>query len=196
MRNAIKNGFVLSVVGAILVGGVLGYVIFARQGSSTASRSTTAPTKQLQVSLRRGIYPTLGLVLEQPTSWLVAAQAGLLTLSSPDAGLTSVAISAPAPAGQEAKLRPEINTQLVKAFTPAKVLSQKRGPIGRTPAITTAILGTSRAKRQVLILSTAVSSKYRTYSIQVLFKAPRPSRQSVLEVRNMLASMRFVAPSA
>jgi hypothetical protein len=192
IKNALRNGFVLSVVGAVLVGSVIGWLLFGSSGSKTASKSSG---KSLQVSLRRGIYPPLGLALEQPTSWLTTQPSGLLRLSSPDAGATSVVIAAADVAGKANSLRPQINSQLVKTFKPAKVIGRTHGPIGKTPAISTAILGTSTAKRKVLIISTAVSSAYRTYSIQVFFTKPTPTRQSVLEVRNMLASIRFFSPT-
>jgi hypothetical protein len=190
----VKNGFVLSVAGAVLLGSVLGWLLFADHGSS-AKTTTTAGSRAIQISLRQGIYPPLGVALEQPTSWLTSSQGGILQISSPDAGQTSLAISDPAGAGNDSTLRPAINSQIVKTFSPAKVIAQQRGPIGKTPAITTAILGTTNAGRKVLILSTAVTSAYRTYSIQVFFKAQHPTRQSELEVRNMLASIRFFAPS-
>lgn len=194
MKNALKNGFVLSVVGAVLVGGALGWVLFGRNGGGSAPAKK--PTESaIQVSLRRGIYPSLGLALEQPTSWLTSSETGLLSLSSPDAGATTVAISDPAPAGQDAKLRPAINSQLIKTFAPAKIIGRKTGPIGTTPALTTAIIGTTKTKLKVLVLSTAITSKYRTYSIQVLFKSLSPSPQSLLEVQHMLASIRFLAPT-
>lgn len=192
----LRNGYVLSVIGAVLLGATVSLLVFRGGGAKTTAGHPPPGGKVLQVSLRRGIYPTLGLVLEQPTSWLSDLRTGLLTLSSPDAGAAAVAISDPAPAHNDAKLRPEINSQLVRAFAPAKVIGRQHGPIGKTPAITTAIIGTSRAKLKVLILSTAVSSPYRTYSIQVVFKSLHPTRQSLLEVRSMLASIRFVAPSA
>ena len=129
-----------------------------------------------------------------PTSWLTTIQAGVLTIASPDAGLTSLSVSAPAPAGKEKTLRPEINSLLVQRLKPARVQAQLRGPIGKIPAITTAIQGTDRGQK-IVVLSTAISSPYRTYSIQVFFRAPHPSRQSRLEVTNMLASMRFVVPA-
>jgi hypothetical protein len=195
VKNALRNGFVLSVLGAVLLGAVLSWLIFGGGGSSSQTTKKSSGNL-IQVSLRRGIYGPLGLALQQPTSWLTAAQGTLLTLSSPDAAQASLTITDPAPAGQADKLRPEINSQLVKAFSPAKVIGQRHGPIGKTPAITTAILGTSRAKRQVLILSTAISSKYRTYSVQVVFKTLRPTPQSLLEVQKMLASIRFFAPTS
>ncbi|MDX6296453.1 MAG: hypothetical protein QOI51_310 [Nocardioidaceae bacterium] len=193
MKNALKNGFVLSVVGAVLIGSVIGWLIFGDHGSNNA----TAPPgrKAIQISLRRGIYPPLGVALEQPTSWLTSNQGGILLLSSPDAGQTSLAISDPAPAGNDARLRPAINSQLVKTFAPAQVIGSRHGPIGKTPALTTAILGTGRSKHKILILSTAISSAYRTYAVQVFFRAAHPTQQSLLEVRNMLASIRFFAPT-
>jgi hypothetical protein len=194
IKNALKNGFVLSVVGAVLVGGALGWLLFGRHSAGSTPKGTPARSA-IQVSLRRGIYPSLGLALEQPTSWLTSSETGLLSLSSPDAGATSVAISDPAPAGQDTKLRPAINSQLVKTFAPAKIIGRRTGPIGTTPALTTAIIGTTKAKRKVLVLSTAITSKYRTYSIQVLFKSLSPSPQSLLEVQHMLASIRFFAPT-
>jgi hypothetical protein len=194
MMNALKNGFALSVAGAILVGGAIGWLLF-HTGSTTSSPGKPAQRAAIQVSLRRGIYPSLGLGLEQPTSWLTSSQPGLLSLSSPDNGSTTVAISDPAPAGNATKLRPAINKQLIKTFAPAKVIGRQKGPIGTTPALTTAIIGTTKTKLQVLVLSTAISSTYRTYSIQVLFKSLKPSPQSLLEVQHMLASIRFFAPT-
>ncbi|MGI8803873.1 MAG: hypothetical protein ACR2KV_17205 [Solirubrobacteraceae bacterium] len=189
VTKALKNGFVLSVVGAILLGSVLGWLLFADHGSSsTASRARTG----IQISLRRGIYPALGIQLEQPTSWLTSAQGVVLTLASPDAGLTTITISSIGGPGQDVPLRRQINSQIIKTFAPAKVIAQTHGPIGTIPAVTTGILGT---KRKILILSTAVSSKYRTYGIQVFFKAIKPTRQSVLEVHNVLNSIRFFVPT-
>lgn len=196
MPAALKNGYVLSVVGAILVGGALGWAVFANHGSGSSSNSTANPGQTpIQISLRRGIYLSLGLALEQPTSWLTSSQPGLVTLSSPDDGASTVAISDAAPAGNDKKLRPAINSQLVKTFNPAKIIGRRTGPIGHTPALTTAIVGTTKAKTKVLILSTAVTSKYRTYSIQVLFKSLNPSKQSLLEIQHMLASVSFFAPT-
>jgi len=196
MTNPLKNGYVLSVGGAILVGGVLGWAVFGNHGSNSASRSNgKAGRSAIQISLRRGIYRGLGLALEQPTSWLTSSQVGLVTLSSPDDGASRMAISDPAPAGNDAKLRPAINKQLLKTFDPAKIIGRRNGPIGQTPALTTAIVGTTKAKTKVLILSTAVTSKYRTYSIQVLFKSLHPSTQALLEVQHMLASVSFFAPT-
>jgi len=196
MTRALKNGYVLSVVGAILVGGALGWVLFGGGGSNSTGTSQAKPGRSaIQISLRRGIYRGLGLAMEQPTSWLTSSQPGLVTLSSPDDGASTMAISDPAPAGNDTKLRPAINSQLIKTFDPAKIIGRRNGPIGRTPAVTTAIVGTTKAKTKVLILSTAVTSKYRTYSIQVLFKSLHPSTQSLLEVQHMLASVSFFAPT-
>jgi hypothetical protein len=192
MTTVLKNGYVVSVVGALLVGGAIAWLLIGNGGSTS---STSKSGTEVQISLRRGIYPPLGLALEQPTSWLTSTPGGVLTLASPDAGQTSMTISDPAAAGNETKLRPEINSQLVKTFSPAKVIAQKHGPIGKVQAITTAILGSRGGKRQILILSTAISSPYRTYSIQVFFKAQKPTNQSLAEVRNMLASIRFFAPT-
>jgi len=193
MTTALKNGYVVSVIGALLVGGAIAWLLIGN-GSGSGSPASK-PGTEVQISLRRGIYPPLGLALEQPTSWLTSTPGGVLTLASPDAGQTSLTISDPAAAGNETTLRPEINSQLVKTFSPAKVIAQRHGPIGKVQAITTAILGSRGGKHQILILSTAISSPYRTYSIQVFFKAQKPTNQSLAEVRNMLASIRFFAPT-
>jgi hypothetical protein len=196
MTKALKNGYVLSIVGAILVGGALGWAVFANHGPGSTSKTGGKPGQTpIQISLRRGIYRSLGLALEQPTSWLTSSQPGLVTLTSPDDSSSTVAISDPAPANSDSKLRPAINSQLTKTFAPAKIIGRRTGPIGQTPALTTAIIGTTKAKTKVLILSTAVTSKYRTYSIQVLFKSLHPSTQSLLEIQHMLASVSFFAPT-
>lgn len=177
----------LVVAAALLLGGFLGWLLFADHGGGpSGGRAAIAPTK-----LRVATYPTIGLGLAQPTTWHGSLQRGVVRLLSSDQSV-SVAISAPAAAGQDAQLRRADATDLRRLFRPSRLLGRQRGKIGGLPALITELVGTSPRRSKIRILSTALSSPYRSYSIQV-FTALRPSSQRLLELRSVLASVRFSA---
>lgn len=178
----------LIVAAALVTGGFLGWLLFAGHGDSSSPRARPgAPTPFRGVS-----YPSIGLSLAQPTAWKNSTQHGVVKLLSSDQSV-SVAISAPAAGGQAAQLRKADAADLKRLFHPARLVGRQRGRLGGLPAVTTELIGTSPRHTKIRILSTAVSSAYRTYSVQI-FTAVRPSPHTLLELRAVLSSVRFTAP--
>lgn len=184
---------VLAVLTALIVGGVVGALVFGGNGSSS-DRSTTSSTATPTVatSLRPKRYGSLGMSIAPPRGWRVTERSGVIRMLSPDQTV-SLAVSAPQSAGHEVDLRRSDSQALQSLFKPARVLGRQRGKIAGAPALTTELSGVTPKHRPVRILSTAVSSAYRTYSVQV-FTVPKPATARLLEIRNALGSMQFFAP--
>ncbi len=175
-------------VAALVLGGVGGWLLFGDHGSGRSARTPQlVPPKLGAVA-----YPTLGLSVGKPASWHASLQSGVVKLLSSDQA-ASIAISAPAPAHQDAQLRRTDVTELRRLFKPSRLLGRQRGRLGVLPALTTELVGTSPRHTKIRIFSTAVSSAYRSYSVQI-FTALRPSAQTLIGLRSVLESVRFSAP--
>lgn len=178
------------VAAALLVGAFLGWLLFAGHGGG--GRGGSLRPRVIASKFHAVMYPTLGLSVAEPDAWQSSEQRGVVKLLSPEQSV-SIAISTPAGAGQDAQLRRLDITDLQRLFRPVQLVGRRRGIIGGRSALTTELLGTSPRHIKIRILSTAVSSAYRTYSIQA-FSAQRPPAQRLLELRAVLGSVRFSAP--
>ena len=75
----------------------------------------------------------------------------------------------------------------------AEELSRSRAKVGTASTVVTELIGQTRDRKPIRILSMGASSPYRTYSIQV-FTVPRPIARRIAELRTLLASVRFRKP--
>jgi hypothetical protein len=188
-----SRGLVLSLLGALILGAVLGGLLLG--GGSSGGGTTSGPrSAQGNVSLRVINYPALGMAIARPRGWTVASRSGVIRLASPD-GSVFIAVSSPtgAGAGADVRLRRSDKRELLTLFKPARVVGRQKGRLDGRPVLTSELIGTSPAHRPLRILSTAVSSAFRTYSIQV-FSSLRPTAQRLLETTGALNSVRFFAP--
>ncbi len=179
-RSAVRA---LPWVATLLIGSFLGWLLFANHGSGPGNQQSKTTSAN---------YPALGLKLLKPPNWQAAVKRGVIELSSSDQA-ASVALSAPAGAGQTGPLSRSDRRQLLRLFRPARVVGHGSGTIGGRPVQTSEIIGLTARHFIVRILSTAVSSPYRTYSVQV-FSTLRPSAAHLQEIRSVLDSIQFFAP--
>jgi len=190
-----SRGPLLAVLIALIVGGVVGALVFGGGDSSPGNGSTTTSTTGSSgdaSNLAPTRYGALGMSIALPRGWKVIVKSGVVRMLSPDQ-TASLAVSAPQAPGHEVELRRSDAQELKSLFAPARLLGRRRGVIGGLPALTTELSGVTPKHRRVRILSTAVSSTFRTYSVQV-FTVPRPASARLLQVRDALSSMRFFAP--
>jgi hypothetical protein len=195
-RRLVPSWTVLVVLGALLVGAVIGALAFDTGGSPApggASPTGSGATPGGATAGRREQHGPLGLSIVRPRGWSSSQHRGVLRMLSPDQS-ASLAISAPAASGRQTDLRRSDTRELLRLFKPAHVLGRQRGVIARTPVLTTELVGVTPSHRHVRILSTALSSPYRTYSIQV-FTAPTPPAVRLTQVRDALASIDLFAPT-
>jgi len=190
-----SRGPLLAVLIALIVGGVIGALVFGGDDSSPGNGSNTTSTAGSAADASNPAptrYGSLGMSIAQPRGWKVIVKSGVVRMLSPDQ-TASLAVSAPQGPGHEVELRRADAQELKSLFAPARLLGRRRGKIGGLPALTTELSGVTPKHRRVRILSTAVSSTFRTYSVQV-FTVPRPASARLLQVRDALGSMRFFAP--
>lgn len=183
-----SRGLVLLLLGAALIGAVVGAELFG--GGSSRDTATTKSPAQGNVSLRTVEDRALGIAIGQPPGWTVSHRQGVIRLASPDRSVM-VAVSAPAGAGAALRIRRSDKSALLKLFRPARVIGRQKGTIGGRPVLTSELIGTTSGHAKIRVLSTAVSDSSRTYSIAV-FSTLRPMAKRLLETSSVLGSIRFL----
>ncbi|GAC1434228.1 MAG: hypothetical protein NVSMB51_00900 [Solirubrobacteraceae bacterium] len=173
----------------LLVGCLIGWLLFGDHGSSKPS---AVKPGVVTASVQPATYAQVGVDLKKARTWKSTVQTGAIKLLSPDQ-TASIAITAPALAGHEAAFRRTDKKELLKLFAPGRVLARTRGRIGGQKALITEIVGRYKSRHPLQILSTALSSPYRTYSIQV-FTTFKPAPIRLAEIRATLDSIRFSKP--
>lgn len=138
--------------------------------------------------------PVLGVRVARPAGWELTQRSGVAKLSAED-GTVSLAVSDAGGPNQQQKVRRFEQAELLRLFKPAQVIGRQRGKVGPLPALSTEIAGTTKERRPLRILTTAVTTEYRTYSVQV-FSTLRPPPAHLTEVQAILRSFRFSKPKS
>ncbi len=197
--GAIRRRVAGLVVAGLGLGALLGWIFGQDHGgdSSTDARVTslTAPRAVPKVALGKSTdLPVLGVRVAKPAGWQLTQRSGVAKLSTDD-GTVSLAVSNAGGPHQQQMVRRYEQAELLRLFKPAQVVGRQRGKIGLLPALSTEIAGTTKQRRPLRILTTAVSTKYRTYSVQV-FSTPRPPSAHLTEVQAILRAVRFSKPKS
>jgi hypothetical protein len=181
--------------GVLAAGVLIGWVLFGDDDGAqapSAQRTTTAPAARgPQVSVRQKAYPRFGLSIGVPEGWRTRIRRGVLNGSSAD-GTVSVAFSVAGGAGEGRAVRRSDRRQLARLFD-AREVKRERAKIGAAPTIVTELAGRTRRRQRIRILSMAVSSRWRTYSVQV-FTVLAPRARQLLELRALLTSVGYRRP--
>ncbi len=190
----------LALVVTLALGTALGWVLFGRDGgdarpggAAAGATGPSAPGARPKIRLTNASYPKLGLAFGRPSAWTAAQQSGVVKLSASDATV-SLAVSISGAPGRDKEVRRYEQGELLRLFKPARVIGRQRGRIGRLPVLSTEIAGTTKRRRPIRILSTAATTRFRTYSVQV-FSTPSPPAARLAEVQAMLNSFRFAKPT-
>ena len=180
---------VVAFIGVLCAGLLIGWVLFRDDDSLPASATTTVAGVPVTADARE--YPKLGITLNLPKRWETSFRQSVLTAVSPDATV-SVALSAAGGAGDGQQVRRSDRTELASLFR-ARELGRHRAKVGTATTIVTELVGQSRNRKPIRILSMGASSRWRTYSIQA-FTVPQPRELRLAELRTLLTSMRFRQP--
>ncbi len=176
--------------GVLCAGVLIGWVVF-RDDDGSASPAASGPEAQ-RVATETRDYPGLGLAFDLPVTWRTSFRGAVLTAAARDDSV-SVALTNAGGAGDGQKVRRSDRTELTRLFT-AEELSRQRAKVGTASTVVTELIGQTRDRRPIRILSMGASSRWRTYSIQV-FTVPRPIARRIAELRTLLASVRYRKPS-
>jgi len=186
----------LALIVTLGLGTLLGWALFGREGDEatrTVDNTRSTAVAQPKAALAQKSYPKLGVSFGRPSGWKASVQGGVVKLSATDATV-SLAVSISGGANREKEIRRSDQAQMLRLFKPARVIGRTRGKLGPLPVLSTEIAGTTKRRRPLRILTTAATSRFRTYSLQV-FSTPAPPAARLSEVRTILDSFRFAEPS-
>lgn len=185
----------IAFVGVLCAGVLIGWVLFNRDDSTPARSApvttTGQPAGQRRIPVDSRHYPRYGLTFGLPKGWETSIRRGVLNAASGD-DVVSVAISAAGGPGDGQQVRRSDRRELTRLFR-ARELTRQRAKVGLAPTIVTELVGRTRRRHRIRILSMAASSRWRTYSIQV-FTVLQPNARRLLELRTLLASVRYREP--
>ena len=179
----------IAFAGVLCAGVLIGWVVF-RDDDGASTRAASGPEAQ-RVATETRDYPGLGLTFELPATWRTSFRGAVLTAAARDDSVSVALTNAGGPRDGQ-KVRRSDRDELARLFT-AEQLSRQRAKVGTASTVVTELIGQTRDRRPIRILSMGASSRWRTYSIQV-FTVPRPIARRIAELRTLLASVRYRKP--
>jgi hypothetical protein len=136
--------------------------------------------------------PPLGIGFAHPRTWKRAISGETLRVTSPDGSLVLI-FSSPfdRPGAQFAQR--EARTTLLKRFAPAKIVSEKRAPLGRMGLVRSFELTGERDRRLIRALVYITATQWRTYVVTML-TGENPSKRRLTEANRILDTVSFSKP--
>lgn len=190
-RRGRVPGQLIAFAGVLCAGVLIGWVIFGDDDPAAPARTSATLDQRTRIEVNHR-YPRLGVSLRLPKGWQTTFRRGVFNAASAD-DRVSVAISPAGGAGAERRVRAADRRELKRLFA-ARELNRRRGRFGTAPTIITELVGRTRNRRQIRILSMGASSRWRTYSVQI-FTVLRPAPDRLVELSTLVASVRFSRPA-
>ncbi len=136
--------------------------------------------------------PPLGIGFAHPREWKRTVSGETLRVTSPDGSLVLI-FSSPfdRPGAQFAQH--EARTTLLERFAPAKVVSERRAPLGRMGMVRSFELTGEREHRLVRALVYTTATQWRTYVVTML-TGENPSARRLAEANRILDTVSFSKP--
>jgi hypothetical protein len=182
---------VLIAAAALGLGLLLGWLLFHDGGSKPAVASSAAQPASGPAGSTHVSFGQFGVSLALPHDWTSDIRKGVLNLASPDQTVSVTLSMAPG--------RPDVHLlgrsdrlQLERLFH-ARVVSRTRSKVGTEPVLISDLRGKTAKGRPVRILSTGLTTRWRTYSIQT-FTTPQPPPARAQEFDQLMSTLRFRAP--
>lgn len=176
---------------AFAAGLLLGWLLFHGGEPRQTAASPRVPVSPSPVGTTHVSFGQFGLSAEIPHDWGSEIKKGVLDLAAPDHSV-SVAIAMAPGRPDVHRLGREDRLQLERLFH-AHVVSRTRSKVGTFPALISELRGRTAKGQPVRILSTGLTTRWRTYSIEI-FTAPQPPAQRALEFDSLMSTLRFRAP--
>ena len=136
--------------------------------------------------------PPLGIGFVHPRDWKRTVSGETLRVTSPDGSLVLI-FSSPfdRPGAQFAQH--EARTTLLKRFAPARIVSERRVPLGRMGKVRTFELTGEREHRLIRALVYVTATQWRTYVVTML-TGENPSKRRLTEANRILDTVSFSKP--
>jgi hypothetical protein len=165
---------------------VAAVVLWPGGGDEPAAKNDVLPIRIVSV-------PPLGLGFAHPTAWKRKVTKQVIGLRSPD-GSILVFFSSPVSRPAVDVVKAQAETELLKQFKPAKIVSEQPQPLGKRTVASFELRGHDKGKT-VRALEMVDSTQYRTFAVTVV-TGPKPSRQLLREARAIIGTVRFTKPKA
>ncbi len=136
--------------------------------------------------------PPLGIGFAHPREWKRVVSGETLRVTSPDGSLVLI-FSSPfdRPGAQFAQH--EARTTLLERFAPAKIVSERRAPLGRMGMVRSFELTGERDQRLIRALVYITATQWRTYVVTML-TGENPSKRRLTEANRILDTVSFSKP--
>ena len=173
--------------GAVLVlaGLVIAVLVLRPEGDDDKEAGKPLPVRIVSI-------PPLGIGFAHPREWKRTVSGETLRLTSPDGSLVLIFASPfDRPGAQFAQH--EARTTLLKRFAPAKVVSERRAPLGRMGMVRSFELAGERDHRLIRALVFTTATQWRTYVVTML-TGENPSKRRVTEANRILDTVSFSKP--
>lgn len=174
---------------AVAIGVIIGWALFRDDNAPTPPQATTPLTTTGAGAPAR--FSQFGLRFQRPAGWTSTIRQGVLNVAAPD-NTVSVTVAMPPGKPDVQGVRGADRKQLLELFD-AREVDRRRYAVGPLPTLVTEMLGRTETGRKIRILSMGVSSRWRTYSVQV-FSAPQAQQARALELQALIASFEFRKP--
>lgn len=174
---------------AVALGVFVGWALFHGGEEARAPESAPVPANLGAGAITRASQ--YGLRYRLPAGWVTTIKQGVLNIAAPDKNV-SVTLAMTPGRPDVRGVRRDDRRQLKELFK-AREVDRRRYAVGPLRTLVTELQGRTNAGREIRILSMGVSSKWRTYSVQV-FSAPQPTRVRALELQGLIASFKFDKP--
>jgi len=150
------------------------------------------PTQARAAPVRLVTVPQFGLAFAHPRSWSRRINGRVIRLRSPDG--TAILTFSSFPGREPKRVKAALTGALKTRFSPATVVRDGPGLLGARRVDSVELSGFDRSGR-VRALAMVEDTPHRTYTITLL-TPPHPSRERLLEVSRILATVRFTKPES
>jgi hypothetical protein len=170
---------------ALILGGLViaAAVLWPALRSDEPARARAAPVRLVTV-------PQFGLAFAHPRSWSRKINGRVIRLRSPDG--TAILTFSSFPGREPKRVKAALAAALKTRFSPATIVRDGLGLLGARRVDSFELSGFDATGR-VRALAMVEDTPYRTYTVTLLTPS-HPSRERLLEVSRILATVRFTKP--
>lgn len=170
----------------VLVGLAVGAAVVSSLLRDDEPAARAAPAQRIVA------VPQLGLSFAHPRSWSSSVAGRVVRLRSPE-GSAIMTFSSPVEGSEPRRVKQALRETLTDRLKPATVLADGPGKLGPRTVTTLELAGFSATKR-VRAIAIVEDTRWRTYAITLL-TPDHPSRRRLVEVKQILDSVRLSKPS-
>ncbi len=151
------------------------------------------PTQARAAPVRLVTVPQFGLAFAHPRSWSRRISGRVIRLRSPDG--TAILTFSSFPGREPKRVKAALAGALKQRFSPATIVRDGPGLLGARRVDSFELSGFDPTTGRMRALAMVEDTPYRTYTVTLLTPS-HPSRERLLEVSRILATVQFTKPES